>query len=118
MKARDWLEAHRAKMIVHDWATLTLKHKGRACRLPVSADALRIWEGHERVRRSAGAHACDQLAQVIVGPDGTVPCHMLTPKLIDLRHVAASVILDGSPGSPLGTTLLNAVEYLKQVILT
>ena len=31
---------------------------------------------------------------------------------------AASVILDGSPGSPLGTALLNAVEYLKQVILT
>ncbi len=31
---------------------------------------------------------------------------------------AASIILDGSPGSPLGTALLNAVEYLKQVILT
>ena len=31
---------------------------------------------------------------------------------------AAAIILARTPGSPLGTTLLSAVEYLKQVILT
>lgn len=87
MKTRDWLEAHRAGKIVHELTEITLHDgRGRTCRLPVSADAIRVLEGGEKVRRAGGAHALETMAQMLGG-------YMLTPKLHEERHINATVIL-------------------------
>ena len=88
MYAQQWLEAHRAGNVIHDWTTITTNDgNGRTAKLRVSADAPRIaYPDGKRIRHSAGAYASEQLAQVLGG-------HMLTAKLVEQRHVQASVIM-------------------------
>lgn len=96
MKTREWVEAFNAGKVINDWFDLEISHGGKLCRLSVSADAIRVRQGADNVRRSAGAHACETLARLHDG-------YMITPKLIDLRHKKATVILE-----PLTASLIKA----------
>ncbi len=104
MKVREWLEAHRAGKVVHDWTELELTHGKHAAIVRVSADSGRVQRPDGRqVRGSAGAYAVQQMAGVLGG-------HMLTAKLIEMRHLAATVILEPilapwiEPGGSTATT--------------
>ena len=107
MDAQQWAEACRADAVVHDWAEIAIHSRGSELRLRVSADAAKIrTPGDYDVRRSGGARACDVVAQLLGG-------HMLTPKLVDDRHRAASVILRPLP-APLirpGGTVANVSDF-------
>lgn len=87
MKARDWLKAHKDGTLVHDWAPLRLAANGHVAVLRVSADAVRVCRGGEKIRETAGAYAYQQLADVF----GAL---MPTAKILEERHRQASVKLE------------------------
>lgn len=106
MKTRDWLAAHDAGKVVHDLSTIEMTDgKGRVCRLPVSADALRVIDAGEKIRRSGGAHASEQMAQRLGG-------YMLTCKLLEERHINGTVILQPQPSGFIkrGGTINNVTD--------
>lgn len=88
MKVRDWLKAHKAGTLIHDWAPLRLEANGHVAVLRVSADAVRVRsESGERVRETAGAYAYQQIADAL----GAL---MPTAKILEERHRAATIKIE------------------------
>lgn len=113
MFAAEWEQAHRSGKLVHDWTTLELTDSGRRARLRVSADGARVAHpGGERVREGAGAFAVQRIADAMGGI-------MLTAKLVELRHVQATVVLRPlvaslvKPGGSIRTT--TAAEHSRAI---
>lgn len=86
MRTRDWLEAHAAGAVRHEWAELDLTDGVNHVRLRVSADGPRV----RGVRHGAGAEATQQLADAM----GAL---MTTSRLREMRHLASSVIIEPVP---------------------
>lgn len=85
MKTRQWVEAFHAGKLIHDWSNLTVSNGKDTAILQVSSDAVRVKHPDgERIREAAGAHALQTLADLL---DGI----MLTARLYELRHAAATV---------------------------
>ncbi|MSO37439.1 MAG: hypothetical protein EXQ69_04220 [Acidimicrobiia bacterium] len=88
MKADGWSKAWRDGRIVHEWDWLRIEDRGRVVEVRVSADAVRIREPDGLlVRESAGAYACQLVADCLGGL-------LLTARLVELRHLAATVKLE------------------------
>lgn len=86
MKTQQWLEAHRAGAIRHEWAELDLTDGVNHLRLRVSADGPKV----RGIREGAGSEATQQLADAM----GAL---MTTSRLRQMRHVASSVIIEPIP---------------------
>jgi len=88
MHAQQWLEAWRSGAVVHEWTEIELTHGEHVARVKVSADSARIRQPNsERIRHGAGGFAVQQIADALSG-------HMLTAKLVEVRELAATVILE------------------------